>query len=409
MPFFFSVCQWSGECFFEGHSGVVLHRGDQVRVHSPSKDATLFATVPRTGEKHLMNKSVSPMLAVLLTAGLWTSALAAKESAQQPERDWSRFPAVVQFDTDADIYALSDVHADYVRLVNLLAAAKLISGIPSDPAKVEWTGDTSILVITGDMIDKWKNSLKVIALVRNLEQSAAKKGGRVIVTMGNHEAEFLADPKGNKTLEFANELKRAGLKPSKVANCEGDIGQFLCQLPIAVRINGWFFSHGGNTNDRTIQELSAAIEKGFEKRGFATKELIGNNSILEARLNKQGPNGLPWFDNGDPKASPRKLLARYVTKLNAQHLVQGHQPGSVKFPDGKIRRKETMFQRYGLLFLIDTGMSRGVVGSKSIGGVLWIVRKQQTESATVICANGSKNLLWDSETQPGIKVWNCAR
>jgi Calcineurin-like phosphoesterase len=354
-----------------------------------------------------VRKSVPFMLAVLLTASLWSAGFG-KRSLPQLQRDWSRFPAIVEVETDADVYALSDVHADYDRLVNLLAAVNLISSVTSDPATVDWTGGKSILVITGDIIDKWKDSLKVIALVQTLEQKAAMKGGRVIVTMGNHEAEFLANPNDNKTLEFANELKRAGLKPSKVANCEGDIGLFLCQLPIAVRVNDWFFCHAGNTNGRTIQELSAAIEKGFQKKGFATKELIGDNSILEARLNKKGPNGLPWFYGDDPKRSPKKLLARYVTKLNVKHLVQGHQPGSVKFPDGKMRHKETIFQRYGLLFLIDSGMSRGIAGSQSVGGVLWIVRKQ-TESATVICADGSKKLLWDSEAQAKIGVWKCTQ
>jgi len=290
----------------------------------------------------------------------------------------------------------------------LLAGAGLISGIPGDPAGVQWSAGKSVLVISGDMIDKWKDSLKVIAAVRALQQSAAAKGGRVIVTMGNHEAEFLADPNGKKTLEFANELKGAGLKPSQVANCQGDTGQFLCQLPIAARVNGWFFCHAGNTSDRTIPELNAAIEKGFQKKGFASKEFIGDNSILEARLNKKGPGGLPWFDNGDPKTSPKKLLAGYVAKLNVQHLVQGHQPGTVKFPDGKTRHKETLFHRYGLLFLIDSGMSRGILGSDSVGGVLWIARKQ-TESATVICPDGSKNLLWDSETQPKIGVVKCTK
>src|SRR5262249_50553452 len=270
----------------------------------------------------------------------------------------------------------------------------------------DWAAGKSVLVIAGDMIDKWKKSLKVIAVIRALAQSAAPKGGRVIVTMGNHEAEFLADPKGSKTAEFADELKGAGLKPSDVANCEGDLGQFLCQLPIAARVNDWFFCHAGNTNNRTVAELSAAIEKGFQKKGFATKELIGDNSILEARLNKKGPGGLPWFDNGDPKASPKKLLAGYVTKLNVKHLVQGHQPGSVTFPDGKTRHKETLFQRYGLIFLIDNGMSRGIEGSKSIGGVLWITGKQ-TETVTVICANGSKTQLWDSATQPKMADVKC--
>ena len=354
-----------------------------------------------------MRKSVPFILSALLAASLGSAAFA-KGSRPQLQRDWSRFPAIVEIETDEDVYAVGDAHADYDRLVNLLAALKLISAATSDPETVDWTGAKSVLVITGDMIDKWKHSLKVIALVQKLEENAATKGGRVIVTMGNHEAEFLANPNGSKTLEFANELKQAGLKPSKVANCEGDIGQFLCQLPIAVRVNDWFFCHAGNTSDRTIQELAEAIEKGFQKKGFATKELIGDNSILEARLNKKGPNGLPWFYGGDQKTSPKKLLAKYVTKLNVKHLVQGHQPGTVKFLDGKTRHKETLFQRYGLLFLIDSGMSRGIVGSKSIGGGLWIVRKQ-TESVTVICANGSKSLLWDSETQTKTGVAKCTQ
>jgi len=356
-----------------------------------------------------MRKSVPLMLALLLTASLCHVARAANESLPSAQRDWSRFPAVVEVDTDADIYALSDVHADYARLANLLAAAKLISGIPTDPAKVDWTGGKSILVVTGDLIDKWKDSLKVIALIRALQQNAGAKGGRVIVTMGNHEAEFLANSAGSKTLEFENELKGARLIPADVAKCVGETGQFLCQLPIAARINDWFFCHAGNTGERTIQELSAAIEKGFQKKGFASKEFIGDNSILEARLNKKGPNGLPWFYNGDPKTSAKKLLAGYVAKLKVQHLVQGHQPGTVKFLDGKTRKKETLFQRYGLLFLIDNGMSRGITGSDSVGGILLIARTQQTESATVICPNGSKTVLWDSLTQPKIGVTQCTQ
>ena len=353
-----------------------------------------------------MRKSVPFILSALLAASLGSAGFA-NGSLPKLQRDWSRFPAIVEIETDEDVYAVGDAHADYDRLVNLLAALKLISAATSDPETVDWTGGKSVLVITGDMIDKWKHSLKVIALVRKLEKDAATKGGRVIATMGNHEAEFLANPNGNKTVEFANELKSAGLKPSQVGNCEGDIGEFLCQLPIAVRVNDWFFCHAGNTNDRTTPEIAAAIEKGFQKKGFATKELVGDASILEARLNRKGgPNGLPWFYGGDAKTSPKKLLASYATKLKVKHLVQGHQPGTVKFLDGKTRHKETLFQRYGLLFLIDSGMSRGIVGSKSIGGGLWIVRKPK-ETATVICADGSKNVLWDSETEPKIGVSKC--
>src|SRR5262245_47680652 len=100
-----------------------------------------------------MRRSVPLILAVLLAVSLWSTAFGEKRSVPQLQRDWSRFPVVVEVETDADIYVLSDVHADYDRLVNLLVAANLISGIPTDPMTVDWTGGNSILVITGDLID----------------------------------------------------------------------------------------------------------------------------------------------------------------------------------------------------------------------------------------------------------------
>lgn len=102
----------------------------------------------------------------------------------------------------------------------------------------------------------------------------------------------------------------------------------------------------------------------FAKDAFASKELIGKNSILEARLNKKGPGGLPWFQDRKSHTDPKKLLAKYVDKLGVKHLVQGHQPGRVKFRDGNNRDKYTFFQRYGLLFLIGETVS---VTSRVVG------------------------------------------
>ena len=105
-------------------------------------------------------------------------------------RDWKAHPAVVELDTSADIFAIGDPHGDPQRLAGALAGAKLIDDAASPPDKVKWTGGKSILVVTGDLIDKWKDSLGVITLLRTLQSDAATHGGRVIITMGNHEAEI---------------------------------------------------------------------------------------------------------------------------------------------------------------------------------------------------------------------------
>jgi hypothetical protein len=334
-----------------------------------------------------------------LLQGMLTMALIGlgftSNGATAATRDWNRDPAVVQFDTLDDIFAIGDPHGDPERLASALAAAKLIDGAQTE---LNWTGGGSVLVITGDLIDKGSDSMEVIALSRRLQSEAAAHGGRVIITMGNHEAEFLANPHGKKTKEFRSELRAAGMDPDDVANCDGDVGQFLCGLPIAARVNEWFFSHGGNTSGRTLEELSTAFEAGFASEGFSTKELVGTNSILEARLSKKGPGGLPWFQNGDSSTDPKRLLGTYAAALGVKHLVQGHQYGRVRFPDGKDRDEEHFFQRYGILFLIDSGMSQGIDESDSIGGTLRITGPTGDQRAIVICANGDQKTLWSKET-----------
>ena len=311
-------------------------------------------------------------------------------------RDWTQHPAIIQLDTSEDVFAIGDPHADPQRLAGALAGAKLIDDASAAPDKVKWAGGRSVLVVTGDLIDKGTDSLGVIALLRTLQSDAATHSGRVIITMGNHEAEFLTGEK-KKTKEFIDELKTAGLNPDDVADCGGDLGRFLCDMPIAVRVNDWFFSHAGNTGNRTMTQISADIEAGFAKDGFKTAELVGDNSILEARLNNKGPNHLPWFQDGKAKTNPQKLLARYVATLGVKHLVQGHQYGDVKFPDGKNRKEYHFFQRYGLLFLIDTGMSEGIEDSDSVGGALRITGSGHDQKATVICPNGTDKTLWSKK------------
>ena len=150
-------------------------------------------------------------------------------------RDWGKHPAILQIDTKEDIFAVGDVHGDYDRLVDLLAAAKII-GRTSTPETVTWTAGKAVLVLTGDLIDKGPHSVAVLELVRSLRDAAARQGGQVVILMGNHEAEFLADPSVKKAKDFADDLRRAGVDPKQVAACESEMGKFLCSLPFGARV-----------------------------------------------------------------------------------------------------------------------------------------------------------------------------
>ena len=306
-------------------------------------------------------------------------------------RDWAKYPAIAQIDTDEDIFAIGDVHGDYDRLVKLLTAAKIIER-PASPETITWIAGKAVLIFTGDLIDKGPHSLRVVQLAASLRKAAAGSGGQVITLMGNHEAEFLSDPAEKKVRDFAQDLRAAGLTPTDVAACRGDVGQFLCSLPFGAKVDDWFFSHGGNTGGRTIPQLTADFESGVGKDGFGSRQLVDANSMLEARLGEEGPGGKSWFEVESPQRTAAQLLARYVAALGVKHLVQGHQHQTVHFEDGQTRDAGQMFQWDGLIFLIDVGMSEGVGDSQ---GAALLIRHRKSDETVAIGADGQQTSIWN--------------
>ena len=80
------------------------------------------------------------------------------------------------------IVAVGDLHGDYEAWRAIAGAAGLID------AKGNWTGGKTTLVQAGDIVDRGPDSLKIIRDLMKLQKEAPKRGGRVIVLVGNHEA-----------------------------------------------------------------------------------------------------------------------------------------------------------------------------------------------------------------------------
>jgi hypothetical protein len=361
------------------------------------------------------------------------SAAAPASAAVGVVRDWKLHPAIVVTAMPKDLYALGDIHGDYDRMVELLATAKLIAPNPARPEAVQWTGGPAVLVITGDMIDRYNHSVPVLALLRALQPAAQKAGGLVIVTLGNHEAEFLASGGDEKKkAEFGAELTLAGISPVDVANGRdaAGLGAWMRNLPAGARVGDWFFCHAGNTQGHTIEQIDDEVQSQVSKGGFDVPVLMDPDSMLEARMHPR-----PWWEwdgapptltdinpsaitpSGTPadiapalttpakKPKKNKAAADATTQpgtdpgqprllagieaLGAKHLVMGHQPGKIDFPNGTSRAAGQMFTEFdGLIFFIDTGMSRGVDGGR--GAVLHV---QQIDDAgklkvTAVYADG---------------------
>lgn len=302
-------------------------------------------------------------------------------------RDWNKYPAIVELFTSEDVYALGDVHGDYDRCADLLVACNILEkkpADPNDPAQVKWKAKKAVLVCTGDMIDKGPDSVKVLMLMRSLQEAAKKEGGSVVITYGNHEAEFLGSPVldptnnpnkhtfDNKLKEFIDDLKRTtfngeAINPDQVVDGKdpAGLGVFLRSLPFFVFVNDWFFSHAGDTGKKHYVQLRDEVMQGVDDKtkGYDPAKTEAIRGLLDARLPAGNPPENWWEKGRNPVQTGEEGLMRYAHN-RVRHMVMGHQKGRVHFidePTENDRRKGQLFEKFnGLIFFIDVGMSRWV-------------------------------------------------
>jgi len=79
------------------------------------------------------------------------------------------------------IVAVGDVHGDFRKLASVLYTAKLI-----DPY-TDWIAEDTLLIQTGDLIDRGSDTIPIFDLMLKLREQAQKVGGDVYMLLGNHE------------------------------------------------------------------------------------------------------------------------------------------------------------------------------------------------------------------------------
>jgi calcineurin-like phosphoesterase family protein len=80
------------------------------------------------------------------------------------------------------IVAVGDLHGDFAAWRAIAEAAGLVD------RKGRWAGGATVLVQTGDVVDRGPDSLKIVQDLMRLQREAPRKGGRVVALVGNHEA-----------------------------------------------------------------------------------------------------------------------------------------------------------------------------------------------------------------------------
>jgi hypothetical protein len=276
----------------------------------------------------------------------------------------------------ATLYALSDVHGGYDRVTALLLANGILSKAPSSSTDAHWGAGAATLIVAGDMIDKGPSSVEVLDFFMALQADAKKAGGLVIVTLGNHEAEFMVDPTNSKasgTDGIDAELTTKGLAPASLASGSDPRGAWLRLLPFGARVGGWFFSHAGDTGGRSVAALETALEAAVTTHAnYNDPEIVGASSILESR---------DWY-------SGKSTASTNAAALGVKHIVFGHDPNAIG-SQGKIAVDGT-----NMLLRIDCGMSPDV--DYSTGMILRVTQQGTNDVVDQLDATGKVKSLFVS-------------
>lgn len=300
----------------------------------------------------------------------------------------------------ARIIAIGDLHGDNEAWLAVARAARLIDG------KGRWTGGNTTLVQTGDIVDRGPDSLKIIRLLQKLQREAPKRGGKVIVLLGNHEAMMMtsdfryvhpgeiaafADKQSRARRDRVYEANKAALEaaykavdpnmsPEAIRDAwmktkplgmleyefawspEGELGKWALANPAVVKLGDSLFVHGG---------ISAAFASMpvDEINRQATASLRAKDQSPTAIINHpQGPlwyRGLISRGDGDeatlapiPAGATAPLTIEQEIDLvlnnyGVRRIVVGHTPSKSGIVQGA----------GGKLWRIDSGISRAYEGT----------------------------------------------
>ena len=292
------------------------------------------------------------------------------------------------------VIAVGDLHGDFSAWQVIARSAGLVN------AGGHWTGGNTILVQLGDVTDREPDSLKIIRSLQQLQHEAPRKGGRVIVVLGNHEAMNLlgdnryttageyavfADPQSAARRDRVYEANRAAveafyktqnpaLTPEQVRAQwmtehplgwvehklawapSGELGRWAAANPAIVKIGDTLFVHGGISAEYAKQPLDA-VNARVAKAMAAADDSAG--SVLSDPLGPLWYRGLVTRDQDASAAraalkpppaplTPDAELSAVLASYGARRLVVAHTPSLAGI----------MISGNGRLARIDTGMSR---------------------------------------------------
>lgn len=252
------------------------------------------------------------------------------------------------------IYAISDVHGDKTQAIKLLK----MHGVLNDDN--QWAAGDAVLVVNGDSTDRGRHGIATLNFFYNLAQEAEQAGGRLIHTMGNHDAMILSMALQHREqhIDYEHEMifKDNGGKPAeaKSLSIQHTLRHYVQSFPFMCKVDDVLFQHVD---------------------GFRTYEAaMGNAQTPEERIHKANAcaNNMAkdafgawqmFYDLTDDRYwnYREEHLAKYQAMFEVDLIVHGHTPFKGDTPQ---------FYLDNTVVNIDAAMSSGYRKDENRGCVL---------------------------------------
>ncbi|KAL8276307.1 hypothetical protein RQP46_011273 [Phenoliferia psychrophenolica] len=319
------------------------------------------------------------------------------------------------------LVAVADIHGDLLHTTRLLRTLGLLN------LKSEWVGGDTILVQTGDIVDRGRDTIALYRLMDSLRAQATKAGGAVVSLLGNHE---IMNALGDWRYVTKEDIATfGGPAPRRLAIGEGWIGQtWRSNYSITARVpftlgfpslpsslvstvpaefsdapqtyvgdvvrprdpNDPFthaaisYVHGGIVpdyikglrSDNPIREINRiGSELMYSVLNPPVHQSLPLNATAEQRLfwSEHGPMWDRTYALDEDEVAMCARAREACDLLGVRRLVMGHTPHF----EGPVSRCE------GMVLLIDTGISRAYGGAISATEFLFTLTPDDSSSSPV--------------------------
>ncbi len=249
------------------------------------------------------------------------------------------------------IVAIGDVHGDLAATKQALQIAGLIG--PDD----HWTGGKTVLVQTGDQLDRGNDEREIIALLEALQTEAEAAGGKVYILNGNHELmnaagdlryvtpEGFTDFAGVPNIDLHDARLQKVPEPMRPRLAAflpgGPYGQKLATRPVVLMVGKNIFVHGGILPEHVsygLEKINSDVYNWLSGKTDPPMAIIaGDSSPVWTRDYSNNPDG-----------EDCETLYKALTAAGADRMVVGHtvqETGITSACNGKV-------------WMIDVGMAK---------------------------------------------------